>query len=90
MFQLKKNERVAYPGVKVEVKGPSGFAQTATSDKTGRWTVEVPGKGMPDHKFKKIPASLATGKTIASQDRREFGHDCGGLFARGAARQRLD
>jgi neutral amino acid transport system permease protein len=45
MFQLKKGERVAYEGVKVEVKGPSGFAQTATSDKTGRWTVEVPGKG---------------------------------------------
>ncbi len=45
MFQLKKGERVAYEGVKVEVKGPSNFAQTATSDKTGRWTVEVPGKG---------------------------------------------
>src|SRR5690242_10828464 len=45
MFQLKKGERVAYEGVKVEVKGPSGFSQTATSDKTGRWTVEVPGKG---------------------------------------------
>jgi len=45
MFQLKKTERVAYPGVKVEVKGPDGFAKTATSDKTGRWTVEVPGKG---------------------------------------------
>ncbi len=45
MFQLKKGERVAYEGVKVEVKGPSNFAKTATSDKTGRWTVEVPGKG---------------------------------------------
>jgi neutral amino acid transport system permease protein len=45
MFQLKKGERVAYEGVKVEVKGPSGFAETATSDKNGRWTVEVPGKG---------------------------------------------
>ena len=45
MFQLKKGERVAYEGVKVEVKGPGGFSQTATSDKTGRWTVEVPGKG---------------------------------------------
>ena len=45
MFQLKKGERVAYEGVKVEVKGPSGFSETATSDKTGRWTVEVPGKG---------------------------------------------
>lgn len=45
MFQLKKGERVAYEGVKVEVSGPNGFSKTATSDKTGRWTVEVPGKG---------------------------------------------
>jgi neutral amino acid transport system permease protein len=45
MFQLKKGERVAYEGVKVDVKGPSGFSKDATSDKTGRWTVEVPGKG---------------------------------------------
>ncbi len=45
MFQIKKTERVAYEGVKVEVKGPGGFAQSTTTDKTGRWTVEVPGKG---------------------------------------------
>ncbi|MEO7979683.1 MAG: branched-chain amino acid ABC transporter permease, partial [Sporichthyaceae bacterium] len=45
LFQIKKSERVAYEGVKVEVKGPGGFSQSTTSDKTGRWTVEVPGKG---------------------------------------------
>src|ERR1700736_1809897 len=30
-------------------------------------------KRMLDDKFKKIPASIATGKTVAGQDRREFG-----------------
>ncbi len=45
MFQLKKGERVAYENVKVDVKGPGGFAGSATTDDTGRWTVEVPGKG---------------------------------------------
>ncbi len=45
LFQIKKSERVAYEGVKVQVKGPGGFSQSTTSDKTGRWTVEVPGKG---------------------------------------------
>ncbi len=45
MFQLKKGERVAYPDVKVDVKGPGGFTGSATSDQTGRWTVEVPSDG---------------------------------------------
>ena len=30
MFQLKKGERVAYEGVKVEVKGPGGFSPDFT------------------------------------------------------------
>jgi neutral amino acid transport system permease protein len=45
LFQLKKGERVAYEGVKVDVKGPSAFAEQATSDKNGRWSVDVPGPG---------------------------------------------
>jgi branched-chain amino acid transport system permease protein len=45
LFQTKKTERVAYEGVKVSVKGPGGFAKTATSDKNGRWTIDVPGPG---------------------------------------------
>ncbi len=45
LFQLKKGERVAYEGVKVDVKGPGGFTGSATSDDTGRWTVELPGDG---------------------------------------------
>lgn len=45
MFQMKKGERVAYDGVKVTVKGKGGFNETATSDKNGRWTVDVPGEG---------------------------------------------
>ena len=43
LFQTKKGERVSYPGVDVTVKGPKGFSGKATSDKTGRWTVDVPG-----------------------------------------------
>jgi branched-chain amino acid transport system permease protein len=45
MFQTKNGQRVAYEGVKVSGKGPSGFSGTATSDKNGRWTLEVPGPG---------------------------------------------
>jgi neutral amino acid transport system permease protein len=45
MFQTKKGERVSYEGVDVTVKGPSGFTDKATSDKDGRWAVDVPGPG---------------------------------------------
>jgi len=45
LFQLKGSTRVAYPGVTVTAKGPAGFSGTATSDKTGRWTIDVPGAG---------------------------------------------
>jgi neutral amino acid transport system permease protein len=45
MFQMKKGERVAYEGVKVSVEGKGGFSETAISDKTGRWDVDVPGEG---------------------------------------------
>jgi neutral amino acid transport system permease protein len=45
LFQTKKGERVAYEGVKVSADGPKGFSGNATSDKTGRWTIEVPGPG---------------------------------------------
>ena len=45
LFQTKKGERVAYPGVEITVKGPQGFSDKATSDKTGKWTVDVPGPG---------------------------------------------
>lgn len=45
LFQLKGNQRVSYPGVKIQVTGPSGFSQSATSDQTGRWTVNIPGPG---------------------------------------------
>jgi neutral amino acid transport system permease protein len=45
MFQLKKGDRVAYEGVKVAVKGPAGFTGNSTSDKNGRWSVDVPGPG---------------------------------------------
>jgi branched-chain amino acid transport system permease protein len=43
LFQRKGTERVAYPGVKVTVKGNGGFSGSSVSDKNGRWTVEVPG-----------------------------------------------
>jgi len=45
LFQTVKKERVSYEGVKVSVKGPGGFSESATSDKAGRWTIEVPGPG---------------------------------------------
>ena len=45
LFQTKAGERVAYEGVKVSATGPGGFKGEATSDETGRWTIEVPGKG---------------------------------------------
>jgi neutral amino acid transport system permease protein len=45
LFQTKKGERVTYEGVDVSVKGPKGFADEATSDKNGRWSVDVPGPG---------------------------------------------
>jgi branched-chain amino acid transport system permease protein len=45
LFQIKNGERVAYEGVKVSVKGTSGFAKSAASDKNGRWSVDVPGPG---------------------------------------------
>ena len=45
LFQTKAGERVAYDGVKVTVKGPGGFTGDATSDKNGRWSVDVPGEG---------------------------------------------
>ncbi len=45
LFQTKKGERVSYEGVDVSVKGPKGFTGQGTSDKTGRWTVDVPGPG---------------------------------------------
>ena len=45
LFQTKKGERVVYEGVKITVTGKGGFTKTATSDKTGKWTVDVPGPG---------------------------------------------
>lgn len=37
----KGGELQPVPGVKVTVKGPGGVNETATSDETGRWTVET-------------------------------------------------
>jgi len=37
----KGKELVPVPGVKITVKGPGGFNQSATTDDTGRWTVEA-------------------------------------------------
>lgn len=45
LFQLKGGKRVAYQGVDVTAKGPGGFTGKATSDKNGRWTIEVPKAG---------------------------------------------
>jgi branched-chain amino acid transport system permease protein len=45
LFQTKKGERVSYEGVEITVKGPKGFSDKATSDKTGKWSVDVPGPG---------------------------------------------
>lgn len=45
LFQLKGTQRTSYPGVVVSAKGPGGFTGKATSDQSGRWTIEVPGPG---------------------------------------------
>jgi neutral amino acid transport system permease protein len=45
LFQLNGKQRVSYPGIEVSAKGPGGFTGKATSDKTGRWTIEVPKAG---------------------------------------------
>jgi branched-chain amino acid transport system permease protein len=41
----KGKELVPVAGVKVTVKGPGGINETATSDDTGRWTVETNASG---------------------------------------------
>jgi branched-chain amino acid transport system permease protein len=41
----KGKELVPVPGVKITVKGPGGINETATSDDTGRWTVETNASG---------------------------------------------
>jgi branched-chain amino acid transport system permease protein len=45
LFQTKKGERVSYEGVAITIEGPKGFSGKATSDKAGKWTVDVPGPG---------------------------------------------
>lgn len=37
----KAGEQQPVPGVKITVTGPRGFSETATTDETGRWTVET-------------------------------------------------
>ncbi|MGH8893265.1 MAG: branched-chain amino acid ABC transporter permease [Actinomycetes bacterium] len=37
----KGKELVPVPGAKITVKGPGGINETATTDDTGRWTVEI-------------------------------------------------
>jgi len=37
----KGGENVPVPGVTITVKGPGGFTEKATTDDTGRWTVET-------------------------------------------------
>jgi neutral amino acid transport system permease protein len=46
LFQNKGTTRVPYPGVVVTAKGAGGFTGKATSDKIGRWTIEIPKAGI--------------------------------------------
>jgi neutral amino acid transport system permease protein len=43
LLQRKGTETVRYEGVTISVTGPGGFSESVKSDKTGRWTVDVPG-----------------------------------------------
>ncbi len=45
LFQDKGGKRVAYAGVDVTAKGPGGFTGKATSDKAGKWSIDVPTSG---------------------------------------------
>jgi neutral amino acid transport system permease protein len=67
LFQLKAGERVAYEGVKVSATGGGGFKGEATSDKTGRWTIEVPRPG--SYTLKLDTKSLPKGVTLTDSSK---------------------
>src|SRR6266702_4531887 len=56
------------------------------TDEPFRQALVVSRQRLFDNKLEKVPASIATRKTVACQNCREFSLDCGGLLCRKVAR----